>query len=172
MGELLWSVILPCHPQSPEACVGWEGARISRSGWRPRRVESHVTEESTQDPAPAVSPASPRVRPLCTREHPGSSAAPRTGRAPTQAAAVWRGEGGPPSVVTPVPEKGGGAHIRDSSLARKPSALPKGFFFSFLHLNSLLATVISPQSALRSLVFSAPGVLFLSGGRRAGCAGL
>ena len=75
-------------------------------------------------------------------------------------------------MVTPVPEKGGGAHIRGSSLAQKRSALPKGFFFSFLHLNSLSATVISPQSALRSLVFSTPGVLFLGGGRRAGCAGL
>lgn len=32
-------------------------------------------------------------------------------------------------MVTPVPEKGGGAHIRDSSLAQKRSALPKGFFF-------------------------------------------
>lgn len=131
MGELLWSVILPCHPQSPGARVGWEGARISRSSWRPRSVGSHMTGENTQDPAPAVSPASPRVRPLCTRKHPGSSAAPRTGHAPTRAAAVWRGEGGPPSAVTPVPGRGEELTSRIPLWPKSVWPSPRAFFFLF-----------------------------------------
>jgi len=70
LGELLWSVILPCHPQSPGARVGREGARLSRSGRGPRRVGSHMTGEnrSVAEPRTGRVTSQPSRRPLCTLE--------------------------------------------------------------------------------------------------------